>query len=440
MNEAIFDFIQYDIMTILTNIIGVILCAKKMEKKNNYYLKLSLLIIGLFVFEILFELLLFLINKTQLYSFIKPFKYILLFSLITLLVSVCYKTNFYGYLFCSTTAYCLEHISTRLMMMIRISFDLNLNFFIDKFIQIIITSCVICFFYFLFIKKSQFYNYNDNISSNWPLLAVSLILILINMCLSSLVNNEAYKTGNILIRNGIYIYSLCCASLLIILLSMTVSKNETTNKLLQVENNLNKFKKNYENERKNYEYLSTKVHDLKYLLQENISLDNNEKEKLTSVINDFSSSIHTGNNALDIAINKYQTICKQNNISFKCIIDGNIFSKMQDYEIFTLFSNALDNALRATKNNKNTRFINIDQQINGSFVNIRILNTYDGETLKLNSDTNLPNTTKEDKRGHGIGILSMKQILEKYNGTLSIKNKDNIFILSFILPLDSESA
>ena len=42
---------------------------------------------------------------------------------------------------------------------------------------------------------------------------------------------------------------------------------------------------------------------------------------------------------------------------------------------------------------------------------------------------------KSDKRNHGFGLSSVKQIVEKYNGEYVIKNEDNEFSFSIIIPL-----
>ena len=44
-------------------------------------------------------------------------------------------------------------------------------------------------------------------------------------------------------------------------------------------------------------------------------------------------------------------------------------------------------------------------------------------------------TRKSDKRNHGFGLSSVKQIVEKYNGEYVIKNENNEFSFSIIIPL-----
>ena len=46
----------------------------------------------------------------------------------------------------------------------------------------------------------------------------------------------------------------------------------------------------------------------------------------------------------------------------------------------------------------------------------------------------LPVTTKGDRAFHGFGIRSMKQIAEKYKGTLSVSTSDHTFTLNILIP------
>lgn len=42
-------------------------------------------------------------------------------------------------------------------------------------------------------------------------------------------------------------------------------------------------------------------------------------------------------------------------------------------------------------------------------------------------------TTKKDKSRHGIGMLSMRTIVEKYGGNLEWKYENNQFLLSIMI-------
>ena len=45
-------------------------------------------------------------------------------------------------------------------------------------------------------------------------------------------------------------------------------------------------------------------------------------------------------------------------------------------------------------------------------------------------------TTKDDKLGHGFGLKSMRYIVDKYHGYMNVDQKDNLFFLTILLPIE----
>ena len=68
------------------------------------------------------------------------------------------------------------------------------------------------------------------------------------------------------------------------------------------------------------------------------------------------------------------------------------------------------------------------------FAVIQVENTFEGE-LKMKDGR--PLTSKADKENHGIGIRSIKSIVEKYQGTVSVRVQDGNFVLTILLPIMS---
>ena len=46
----------------------------------------------------------------------------------------------------------------------------------------------------------------------------------------------------------------------------------------------------------------------------------------------------------------------------------------------------------------------------------------------------LPITTKNEQNYHGFGMLSIRHIVEKYGGTMSVRTDQNLFRLDILLP------
>ena len=70
-----------------------------------------------------------------------------------------------------------------------------------------------------------------------------------------------------------------------------------------------------------------------------------------------------------------------------------------------------------------------------SVILLRANNIDDG---KINfDDDGLPITTKEDSSYHGYGVKSIYLIVDKYNGNVSFKEKNNMFSLNILIPLEN---
>ena len=55
-------------------------------------------------------------------------------------------------------------------------------------------------------------------------------------------------------------------------------------------------------------------------------------------------------------------------------------------------------------------------------------------TLKYRE--NLPVTSKTDAENHGYGLRSIRSIVEKYHGTMTVSSEDEIFTLNILIPIE----
>lgn len=65
-------------------------------------------------------------------------------------------------------------------------------------------------------------------------------------------------------------------------------------------------------------------------------------------------------------------------------------------------------------------------------LNIRVENTVEGE-IKIRGG--FPITMKEDKKNHGLGILNVKTIVERYQGNYTCKVEKNWFVADVFLEM-----
>ena len=135
---------------------------------------------------------------------------------------------------------------------------------------------------------------------------------------------------------------------------------------------------------------------------------------------------------MDLILTEKSLLCQKQNIKLTCLADCTKLGFISNEDLYSLFGNAIDNAIEAVMkiNDIDKRNINLIVRNVHSFISITIENYYVGNIL-LNSD-GLPMTTKSNKDYHGFGTKSIKMIVNKYQGDLKITTKKNIFTLSIL--------
>ncbi len=198
----------------------------------------------------------------------------------------------------------------------------------------------------------------------------------------------------------------------------------------------------YQLSRDSIELLNRKYHDLKH--QINIIRMERDPEKKEAYLEEMESGIRmyeaqnkTGNSVLDTILTSKSLYCVQHDINFTCVADGTLLSFMNVMDICTIFGNMLDNAVECVEQIKDSelRLIRAAVFAQNNFLMIRVENYYEAELTMYDG---LPVTTKLDNRFHGFGIKSIRQAVEKYEGTLTIHTENHWFTMRILIPLPGE--
>ena len=182
--------------------------------------------------------------------------------------------------------------------------------------------------------------------------------------------------------------------------------------------------------------INIKSHDLKkqlgYLKSHRVAEDELLAELEDSVEN-YDSFIQTQNETLSTVLSEKSLVCHRYGIPFSCIADGSGMGFMKELDIYTLFANLMDNAIEASLNPAlERRCINLVVRQQAGFLSIHEEN-YCAGSLRFHDG--LPRTSKADERYHGFGTRSMRQLAEKYGGTLSMKVEDGVFSVNILIPM-----
>ena len=191
-----------------------------------------------------------------------------------------------------------------------------------------------------------------------------------------------------------------------------------------------------------YDQINYRYHDLKYHLQmlktESVEERNKYIAELEEDIKQFESYYRTDNEVLDILLANESKTFRDNDIKFVCVADGKALSFMDKLDVYSLFGNALDNAVESLVKiaDKDKRLLRMQVNTQNSFVFVKVQNYYEHNLVTNDGDFE---TTKKEKYNHGFGIKSMRQVVEKYNGTLEIDTSGNWFTVCVLIPRPTSS-
>lgn len=233
--------------------------------------------------------------------------------------------------------------------------------------------------------------------------------------------------------------SFCCILLLLLQFGMFEwSKLQKQNEIMQQFLHIEEEK--YAMSMENIELINMKCHDLKYQIAALSQIDNRSEQdksikEIERAIMIYDMSAATGNEALDLVLAEKSQIFEKYGISFSCIANGTKLNFISPADIYSLFGNALDNAIESVCRieNQEKRIISLNISYRGNCVLIH-MNNYNQQPLVF--EKGLPVTTKSEKDYHGYGMRSMRYLTEKYAGTMSILSENNIFALNFLFPLN----
>ncbi len=180
-----------------------------------------------------------------------------------------------------------------------------------------------------------------------------------------------------------------------------------------------------------YSEVRTLKHDMKHYLTiatELISNGQSEKAKsyIESVLNEKIAPagmvVNTGSVVVDAAINSKISLCSEKGISTKCIIDTQ-FEGSNDVDISILLSNLMDNAINGyDRSNPHIELVISKMK---SMTYIAVKNSIAESVLLNNPDLK---TDKQNKSEHGFGVKSIRQIADKYDGSIEFKEENGVFI------------
>lgn len=194
----------------------------------------------------------------------------------------------------------------------------------------------------------------------------------------------------------------------------------------------------WELSRQNVEAINIKCHDIRHQIRQlrdgsSGTVDAGALDDIEREVEVYDSQVRTGNAALDTVLSEKRLVCDQAGVELSVMADGTALAGMPPADLYSLFGNALDNAIEAARKvpEMDRRYILVTVRRSTGMVAVHVENSFTGPSPTF--EDGLPRTTKEDATSHGFGTLSMRRTAERYGGTLALAAHDGTFTLDALL-------
>lgn len=176
-------------------------------------------------------------------------------------------------------------------------------------------------------------------------------------------------------------------------------------------------------------------HDIKnHLLMLKLLYERGEFESCKQYFNDLLSKMkktegicNSGNLVIDSIINYKLRELDASCIYVDAYVPGEV--NIPDIDMTTILGNLLDNSIQALKETRGKQILRISINYSRGRMILQIENSYE-KILEENGELK---TTKTEKEGHGIGLESIKEVVERYDGILQLDYKENLFVAFVVL-------
>ncbi|MCI9251675.1 MAG: GHKL domain-containing protein [Lachnospiraceae bacterium] len=236
----------------------------------------------------------------------------------------------------------------------------------------------------------------------------------------------------------LHLIFILCAVLLMLYLMLNILYREIKSENIILDTIQNNLQNQNEKLQSFYNQKNQQIHDVKHvMIYLRNCLESGKTEEALAQVCDFTNDltkmerkVWTGFPCLDFVLNCKKVEMDENKIKFELEVD--LYQiPIKDAELGVVLGNLFDNAIEAAKK----------CELSKRKVFLRICNPNEMFILSLyNSSTQTPMmvddrfiTSKEDKYAHGLGVESVKRIVEKYNGNISFQYDDEHFEVDILI-------
>ncbi len=417
-------------LLLVQSILGLLLISHSMKRRPHYLPRLLLsTAAGCFIlYEISNHI--YIVGSSPLAMLSHTLVTLIVYCTLLCISFLCYDETIWSILFTAATAYIFQDIGGSLKTLLRQIEWINSLSRLQGGILIVDLLCygpiyILLYFALRPIVKNRDHDFDNKLKAFF---SVAVLLLCIGMARLSQDNPD---------RNQMAVIAEAVFQIIIDVLVIVVqfgvmeqarltSNMETMRELVHIQ------RVQYEASKESAQLINEKYHDLKHLLKSfRGTVPQEQLDKLKQSLAAYERPANSGNEVLDVLLAEKIGICQQRNIVLTCSLGMTDFSFVEELDLYSLFQNALTNAINAVSAlpEDSERFISLSSFRDGNMLTIHMENPCSEDIVFVDG---LPQT-KEDPDWHGFGMKSMSRIAEKYGGTLTAEQRGKMFFLDILL-------
>lgn len=346
----------------------------------------------------------------------------------------CYEENRSVLLLCVTTGYAVQHLQSQLGLLLWANINRSDSPYYwwleSRLLLVVVYGLAYC----LVARRANEAESLRLANRNVVFFSVAtIVMVLVLSCVRDYYQDESFSL-TVVSR----LFSIGCCIFLLLIRGGFLEQSKLEREVETIRRLHYKEREQYEQSRRNIELVNVKCHDLKKRLEQYedrmIGLSPEELSEIKNAVSIYDSAVQTGNDTLDTILTERSLVCEREGITFSCIADGACLDFLSVGDTYSLFANAVDNAIEAVLQlpEREERIISLSVRKKLGMAAVAVDNSCDASRLVF--EDGLPKTTKPDGQYHGYGMKSIRMIAEKYGGEMTVR-ADGMFHLAVLLPI-----
>ena len=304
-----------------------------------------------------------------------------------------------------------------------------------------------------YVRKEYQLQVRENVFLILPSIAAICISITMKMMIITVENGTTILIYDTVPATLFWIPVICIMLLGAVIANVMLFQNvvqyhEENRKRTMLENQIQQMQKEVQEIQDIYADMRGLRHDLRghinnitqYVKKQN-SIDarelNDYIRNMEETVSRLDFGYQTGNPITDIIIHQKKQEADKAGVRF--FVDFNYPKNLQIdvYDIGVILNNALENAIEAAALLEREKYVSLHSYVKGNLFFLEIENSFVRDIV-MNKESGLPESSKPNKKFHGMGLINIQRCARKYKGDLDIvigtsKQKQQICNLTVML-------